>query len=439
MGETSMKASRDDQQIITLNYMDQFSCIGAACETHCCQGWQVNIDEKNFKTLQQAMAKNPADREAFRKRVKRTKKNGSQTAAYAQINLNKADQLCPFFTAEGLCEVHCRFGEETLSSTCFSYPRKLNLVHGDYELTGALSCPEIARLCLLQPESTEVKIAERPDLNPQRLALLARCAANDPYQAQVSAIREIALEFLQLRAFPTTARLFFFSYFANRIGGFYYAGCPPFQENQLQAELGQVADEARIQQLAAGYQGLSSPIDLPIQLVNELLAQKSGLKVCRSFFSSIWNQYGEDAGADSWTLDKQKLSANYLARRDQLFALFPEQLDGILERYCRNYLVSNLYSENRNLLEYLQGLLVRLAICTFLTVSHPKLDAVLAGELPPTAAAPLLEEVVIEAFHLSSRAMEHDDQLWVRFSAAAKEHGLTSLAHLIQLLKFIQP
>ena len=62
----------------------------------------------------------------------------------------------------GLCGVQRRHGESFLGDACFFYPRSARLLGGEASLTATLSCPEIARLALLEdddifaPEALEI-------------------------------------------------------------------------------------------------------------------------------------------------------------------------------------------------------------------------------------------------------------------------------------------
>ena len=37
------------RQLLVPEYMQEFSCIGSACEDSCCIGWRVDIDEATYK------------------------------------------------------------------------------------------------------------------------------------------------------------------------------------------------------------------------------------------------------------------------------------------------------------------------------------------------------------------------------------------------------
>ncbi len=63
---------------------------------------------------------------------------------------SKSSKRCPFLDDNFLCEIQVHHGEEALSKVCNAYPRVVNLIDGSLELSATISCPEVARLILLE-------------------------------------------------------------------------------------------------------------------------------------------------------------------------------------------------------------------------------------------------------------------------------------------------
>src|SRR3984957_2636041 len=78
---------------------------------------------------------------------------GATDALYAKIHPD-ASGRCPFLSAEQLCGVQKEYGSALLSATCSTYPRALNSVENELEVSLYLSCPQAARQVLLDAEST---------------------------------------------------------------------------------------------------------------------------------------------------------------------------------------------------------------------------------------------------------------------------------------------
>ena len=89
-------------------YYKNFSCIGSKCTDTCCQGWQINVDEKchnkylklkgklNYKNLDSFLIKdrNPTSRH------------------FSSIKMKK-NELCPFLDSNRLCDIQKKFGKGT--------------------------------------------------------------------------------------------------------------------------------------------------------------------------------------------------------------------------------------------------------------------------------------------------------------------------------------
>lgn len=134
--------------VLQPTYMKEFKCIGGACEDSCCVGWRVDLDKETYLTY-----KNLQDEELkplFDKKVNR-KHNQKSDASYGNIKMNR-DGRCPFLDENNLCKIHGKLGAEYLSDTCTYYPRIVNRVDGKFERSATMSCPEIARLALLNKE-----------------------------------------------------------------------------------------------------------------------------------------------------------------------------------------------------------------------------------------------------------------------------------------------
>jgi lysine-N-methylase len=136
-------------KVLEPGYFDAFRCIGAACEDTCCTDWIVHIDKTTYRKYQDCS--DPDIGPALHTLV--TLNAGStKDDDFATVTLNGA--VCPFLS-EGLCSIQARLGEEYLSNMCATYPRIVNRIDGVLQRSLDLSCPEAARLVLLNPNPIE--------------------------------------------------------------------------------------------------------------------------------------------------------------------------------------------------------------------------------------------------------------------------------------------
>lgn len=438
-----MVATKNKKLYVT-NYMQEFQCIGQACgEDHCCQEWKIVIDHENYRKLKSAMEKTPEDRELLKQRTKRNRTGTKSEKSFASFNHNPATKNCLFLDQQGLCEIHGRFGEDYLCNTCRTYPRKINLFSDRVELSALLSCKEIGRLCLLQDDSSKLQAAQWNEFSIDGLD-----PANEPsklkgpYASYVHDVREILCDFLSLNDFPLASRLFFICYLANRTANFFRRG-EQFDEQQLAGEIDRIATAAMVNELHSGYQSLQADLQIPLQLVAALLSSRGEKGLPPRLFEGVVCTYGlaGQISAPSAASTKLEVSAEvdtilrtYVERQQKLLEVVGRRFQFILGNFCKNHIISNPYTNNKDLLLSMQELLARVTILCFLLISDPRLDPLLDGS---SNAEKILDDTAVDVTYKFSRTLEHNQGVWERVFNNTDNNNLTTLAVLSQLLKFI--
>ncbi|MFP7357194.1 flagellin lysine-N-methylase [Kurthia gibsonii] len=133
------------------SYYDQFACIGGACEDTCCAGWRIDIDKKSYQKYKNE--KNPAIKDALKKNIQRNRQ-GQNDLQYGKFKLD-ADGKCTMLDEENLCTIQKTLGEKALCHTCTIYPRQNIQINQTIEKSLDTSCPEAARLILLNKEGID--------------------------------------------------------------------------------------------------------------------------------------------------------------------------------------------------------------------------------------------------------------------------------------------
>lgn len=149
--------SEKKRKVLQPLYMKDFYCIGSACEDTCCKGWRVDLDKETYLKYKKVV--NLELKDKMKKYVKR-KHNQKSDGSYGQIKME--NNACPFLDDKLLCDIYKNLGEEYLSNTCTFYPRTTNRVDREYERSATVSCPEITRKVLLNPEGIEFEYFEEP-------------------------------------------------------------------------------------------------------------------------------------------------------------------------------------------------------------------------------------------------------------------------------------
>lgn len=134
-----------EKSLVRPSFVTQFSCIGSECEDSCCYGWNIYVDKQSYK---KTMA-HPDLKDLAKTALKKVKKSDS---SWAKAVLGEKG-ACGFLDSKQLCQIHAKAGESLLSNTCKTYPRMSHLKDGDRFESLSLSCPEAARMILLQPNA----------------------------------------------------------------------------------------------------------------------------------------------------------------------------------------------------------------------------------------------------------------------------------------------
>ncbi|MGZ9897268.1 flagellin lysine-N-methylase [Shewanella gaetbuli] len=131
--------------IIKPNYVSLFSCIGPKCSDSCCNDWMITFDKQSYKKT--ISNKYLADIAKFA--LMETKDSESD---WGVIKLDKQG-ACPFLNSQKLCQIHDKEGEDALSYTCKTYPKRDQIIGNDKYKSVYLSCPEVARIVLFEQEA----------------------------------------------------------------------------------------------------------------------------------------------------------------------------------------------------------------------------------------------------------------------------------------------
>lgn len=140
-------------------YASRFACIGGDCEDTCCAGCHVPLDRGSF--LHYKASLDPVLKPLFAQHVHRNPASKSD-ADYGTLDLQEDDaRSCVFLNEQKLCRIFENLGEPALSDTCTYYPRTVLQFGALYQVTLGLSCPEAARLALLERDAFELVTQEQ--------------------------------------------------------------------------------------------------------------------------------------------------------------------------------------------------------------------------------------------------------------------------------------
>lgn len=329
-------SQRKKTTVIRPRYADAFRCIGPACEDTCCQGWSVFID-KNTYAKYQAIPDGPL-RTIVEQRLECT--GSANNFEYAKVKLDE-DRACPFLAEDRLCAIQKEHGEGHLSLTCSQYPRATKSVDGVEERTLLLSCPEAARLVLLDRQLVRLRGKARSADTRYADFLLNSNTASPPAtnpMAYFRSIRNFAVVLLLDRSYPLWQRVLLLNIFCKRM-----ETLASRQEwNRIPALLSEHARMVAIGGLRMALDGI--PVQTPLQLgiVMTLIESRGSSDARNRRFAECIEDFAHGIGYQPGRTAVD-LAQNYIEAHDRYYEPWMAKHEFMLENYLLNYVFGHLF------------------------------------------------------------------------------------------------
>jgi len=399
--------------------MRRFMCIGSQCEDTCCFGWRVNIDRATYRKYRRVT--DPELRQELDSCIKRNRSQpGEQN--YARIKMDRG-KACPFLNEESLCRIQLRLGEEFLSDICVTYPRVANLVNNVLEKSATMSCPEAARLALLNPDEMEFDELTEPvetrniinrQIDTHGLAVARRA------ERYFWELRIFTIQVLQNRNYSLAERLIVLGMFYQRV------------QNQINADQAEGIPRiiARYTNLLAGNELRADLAAIPTQetiqlkLMKELTDERVVKGVSSRTYLECFDQFlhGVQFTREATV---EEVAARYREAEETYYRPFMAGREYILENYLVNYVFKNLFpfSGEKNLFENYIMMVVHYALIKMHLIG---MAAFHRG---------LTEEVVIKLIYSFSRTVEHNPPYLQHVLRLLKDNGYNTMAYMAILIK----
>jgi len=347
-----------NRKILVPQYMQKFKCIGSACEDTCCAGWRVTIDEKTYKHYKNTNESEIKD--LLREKVKRNRSNANEQN-YAKILLDKQGS-CPFLTGDKLCKIQQKLGFEALSITCAVYPRLTREVNGVMERSATLSCPEIARLVLLNPEPMEFDEIEEnvPDIFriEKKIDTYALSVSNKP-ERYFWELRIFTIQLLQNRKFKLWERLVI-------LGLFYQKLQIAIDENKVK-EIPELIAKYINMINSDVFENMLNDIPAQINIQMKLLKELTDIRVIKGVSSKRYMEsLGEFLVGIKYTKEAtvEEVGERYKEAYSNYYEPYMREKEYILENYLVNYVFKNTFplSGEKNLFDNYVMLIIHYAL-----------------------------------------------------------------------------
>lgn len=398
-------------------YMTEFKCIGAECEDTCCAMWKVTIDQETYNKYTKI------SKTELRKKVKDNlvKSDKGNFYDYAHMKLNPATGDCNMLEG-GLCRIQAELGEHYLSTTCSTYPRKFNNVNQVMELSGTVSCPEVTRLALLNPEGIEFLDSEIELMRNHRIENTIETNKSNsggiyPYFWD---IRILSIEILQNRQFDISHRLLILGILCERLDDL-------VRKNEFDA-ITNLTNSFRVyveeDQEIKDYSTFPVNNEFQLKILNTLLMERMEKIVWNKRYKECVDMYIEGMQqCKSTSIDD--IVAHFEQAHKQWYNPYFEERQYIFE----NYLVNQLFGSLFPLSKY-EGIFHAYMM---IVINYSLIKLHLIGMA--THNNGLTDELVIQLIQSYAKNFEHSNVFIQHVYQTLKDKEYTTIGHMSLLVK----
>jgi lysine-N-methylase len=326
--------------VLQPDHFDAFHCIGSDCEDTCCVGWIVHVDKPTYDRYQNCADPQLGPRLHTLITIKEPAPGNAivNDDEYARIALDKA--VCPFFSS-GLCSIQQRLGEEYLSKRCATYPRVINAVGDVLQRSLDLSCPEAARLVLLNPSPIGFDEKDHT-VNSIRSGIPALDTSGmgerrDPHEF-FGDVQRLVISLLQNRSYPIWKRLAMVGSLCEKLdetGAQGDDGNAPgvIQRHSDRLKEG-LLDDVLNKSVANPTAQLEGVLDLIAAGISPDFNPRRFLECYQEFINGI-----------QWTAQStiEEIGMRFAETRAQHYAVFMNRYEHIMEHYLVNYAYKTLF------------------------------------------------------------------------------------------------
>jgi lysine-N-methylase len=326
-GDCGLGALVQQTDLVHPSYADSFRCIGSDCEDTCCKGWTIPVDQETIEKHRRLPASPLLSLCEAKSSLSPEGTDLSKPVTFVQIRMTDSQQ-CPLLSEDRLCRLQTEYGWEYLPSSCATYPRIVHRNGDRLEAGLTLSCPEAARLVLLDP----TLFTPRPHPITQPLCNSPDDGSARSLQPWFWSIREFVLVLIRNRAYPLWQRLFLLGIFCRRLDDIVKAkkeaSTLPVFIRDFEAAIVSGPSLAALDAL---------PIESALQL--DVVLRLAGMLLHRSNaqprFADCVQAFGSGIG-NSATATFESITTNYVRAHDRFYAPFFDRHPHILENYLIN-------------------------------------------------------------------------------------------------------
>jgi lysine-N-methylase len=408
----------NDKSVNTLipEYMKQFTCIGAACEDTCCSGWRVDIDEETYKKYKKV--KHYEMKDSLNKNIIRNRSNPTKS----NVAKMKMERLkCSFLSDEGWCNIQLKLGEDYLCNTCTVYPRSVNNVNGVIERSLTVSCPEAARLILLNKNGISFEQGEEdvPSRDLTNRTIHSNSEDITSWKDLFNEYRYISILILQERKYTLEERLLILGLLYNELEECVVSN----NINDIPNILGKYLECLDTNVFDGAFDNIPKRLDIQLRLCRELVL----LRLSQGVSSSRYLECSRDMMTGlkiEENFTDSALGDIYEDAHNKYYMPFIKEHEYMLENYLVNYVFKDCMplDSNSPFESYAQ-----------LIVHYSLIKLHLVGMANHNEG--LTSEMVIKLIQSISKTFEHNKQFLYKIMKLIKDNNFMNLTYMSILIK----
>ena len=394
------------QEILIPSYYNEFKCIGSACEDTCCAGWKVSVDKESFNKYRKITSGPLA--EVLKKNISRERKTPSDMG-YGKIKMDNQGR-CTLLADDGLCKIHSELGEEYLCHTCTSYPRQISTVDERLEKSMTLSCPEAARLILLNPNGIDFLVEEEEEVKQRTV---------NQTVPHFWDIRMFAIELLQTRSATIEERLIVLGLFSEKLES--------IEQSLWHQELPRLITRYRTlindkEQLEL-VQNLPNNIVFQLSLVNKLIQLRLNNGVVNKRYIDCFNDLLKGLKMVEGGVIEHSIALYDLSYRTH-YNPFMREHSYIIENYLVNFIFKNTFPKDTvNIFQQYVKLVIHFILVKIHVIGIAN------------AHNGLNEELLLKCIQSFSKTFEHNNLFFKNILIDLEKQNYSNMAHMTILIK----
>lgn len=399
-------------KVLSIDYYDEFKCIGNECEDHCCKGWKITVDKSTYNKYKKLKASE------FKKKLDNNiNRNRKSIDDYDYAKINLIDEKCPMLDENRLCNVYKNLGEQNMCYTCRTYPRIYNKVDDILEKSLTLSCEEVARNLLLRRNPIEFNLDIKEVEDIKIVETLKTNNATNIRKKYFNEIRAFSIEIIQERKLNIENRMIILGLFINEL-----------YKNEKEKNIVENTINKYANRISKGYynnlseclikeENINAQLEFLINIYRVITNKRIISKRYLDNFIKIINFFKLESENPILIRDRYINANNY-------YKNFMKEYEYIYENYLVTYMFKNMFPMNEHTL-------IKSYINIVVQFSILKMNLIgVCGHYKEN----MDEKKVVNLIQSYSAITEHDQVLSEKIQIYLSDNKLDTLAHMIILV-----